>query len=175
MTTMVESGPGLSDCLQHDLAKAIKSESLQDRFDVGIQIRICLAEVTNHDFLYFLAAARDFFGIWPDRIHLYLNLRENTPKGQTRWDQQARAVIGRMLKRGLVEWVDCQGPVLGNPACGKPHLGLTALGQAQLSTWNRLGCSSHTHSSNCHAKRRRYRIKESHAGTFKGRKRKQKK
>jgi hypothetical protein len=113
--------------------------------------------VTNHDFLYFLSAARDFFGLWPDKVHLYFNLRENTPKGQTRWDQQARAVIGRMLKRGLIEWVDCPGPELGTPACGKPHLALTTLGQAHLSTWNRLGCSSHTHSSNCHAKRRKFR------------------
>ena len=68
--------------------------------------------MTNHDFLYFLAAARDFFGLWPDRFHLYLNLRENTPKGQTRWDQQARAVMSRMLRRGLIEWVDCPGPCL---------------------------------------------------------------
>ena len=113
-------------------------------------------KVTNHDFLYFLSAARDFFGLWPDRVLLYFNLRENTPKGQTRWDQQARAVIGRMLKRGLIEWIDCPGPVLGTPACGKPHLALTTLGQAQLSTWNRLGCGSHTHSANCHAKRRKF-------------------
>src|SRR5215472_12179351 len=129
--------------------------------------------VTNHDFLYFLAAARDFFGLWPDRVHLYFNLRENTPKGQTRWDQQARAVISRMLKRGLIEWVACPGPVLGKPACGKPHLALTTLGQAQLSSWNRLGCGSHTHSSACHAQRRKYRIKVSKNGNT--RKRKQKK
>jgi hypothetical protein len=29
MITMVESGPGLSNCLRHDLTKAIKSELVQ--------------------------------------------------------------------------------------------------------------------------------------------------
>ncbi len=114
--------------------------------------------MTNHDFLVFLAGARDFFGVWPDELQLYFNLRENTPKGQTRWDQQARAVMGRMLKRGLIEWVDCPGPVLGFKPCEKRHLALTTLGQAQLSSWNRLGCGSHTHSRNCHARKRRFDI-----------------
>ena len=123
--------------------------------------------VTNHDFLAFLAGARDFFGLWPDEIQLYFNLRENTPKAQTRWDQQARAVISRMLKRGLIEWVGCPGPALGFEPCEGRHLALTVLGQAQLSTWNRLGCGTHTHSANCHARKRRFKLSESKGGRSK--------
>jgi hypothetical protein len=62
--------------------------------------------MTKHEFLAFLNAARDFFGTWPPPPTLYLNLRENTPSGQARLDQQARPLIARMLKRGLLEWIE---------------------------------------------------------------------
>lgn len=114
--------------------------------------------MTNHDFLFFLSEARAFFGVWPDEPELYFNLRENTPKGQVRWDQQARAVMSRMLKRGLIEWIQCPGSSMGFEPCGKRHLALTALGQAQLETWNRLGCAAHTRSARCHARKRRFKL-----------------
>lgn len=117
---------------------------------------MCL--MTKHEFLAFVAAARDFYGVWPDEYGLYANLRENTPKGQARWDQQARAVIARMLKRGLIEWVCCPGPSVGAKPCENQHLALTALGAAQLETWNRMGCDAHTHSRQCHAPRRRFKL-----------------
>ena len=85
-----------------------------------------------HQIRYFLAAARDFFGLWPDRVLLYFNLRENTPKGQTRWDQQARAwtwtglavvlsaaglvwfkEAGIGVVIGLALWCCCAGPLAG--------------------------------------------------------------
>ena len=116
--------------------------------------------MTKHEFLAFLDAAHDFFGAWPPPPTLYLNLRENTPPGQARWDQQARPLIARMLKRGLLEWVPCPEARKKHPAnpCGKPHLALTALGKAQLDAWNELGCDAHTHSGHCHVRRRRFKL-----------------
>jgi hypothetical protein len=104
--------------------------------------------VTNHEFLLFLDASREHYGVWPDTQTLYADLRLNTPEGQVRWDQQARALIVRMLKKGLIRKFPCSGGVKG---CGKPHLGLTKLGEAQLETWNEMGCDAHTHVGNCHA------------------------
>lgn len=116
--------------------------------------------MTKHEFLAFLDAAHEFFGTWPPAPTLYLNLRENTPAGQARWDQQARPLIARMLKRGLLEWLPCPEARRKNPVnpCGKAHLALTALGKAQLDTWNHLGCDAHTHSGHCHVRGRRFKL-----------------
>ena len=108
--------------------------------------------VTNHEFLVFLDASHDHYGEWPHSQILYADLRLNTPEGQTRWDQQARALIVRMLKKGLIQKIPCPAGAKKRPgACGKPHLALTKLGEAQLEAWNEMGCDAHTHVDNCHA------------------------
>jgi hypothetical protein len=116
--------------------------------------------VTKHDFLYFLSEARKFYGSWPDPTTLYENLRINTPEGQARWDQQVRALIPRLLKRGLICWMPCEEVTkrvrAGSKRCGKPHLALTKLGEVQLATWNEMGCEAHTHTANCHASEREF-------------------
>jgi hypothetical protein len=116
--------------------------------------------VTKHDFLYFLSEARKFYRGWPDATTLYENLRINTPDGQARWDQQVRALIPRLLKRGLICWMSCEGATKRAPAgsrsCGKLHLALTKLGEVQLQTWNEMGCDAHTHTANCHASVREF-------------------
>jgi hypothetical protein len=104
--------------------------------------------VTKHEFLVFLDASRDHYKGWPDPPTLYADLRLNTPEGQVRWDQQARALIVRMLKKGLIQKIPCPG---GAKGCGKPHLAMTKLGEAQLEVWNEMGCDAHTHVGNCHA------------------------
>lgn len=116
--------------------------------------------MTKHEFLAFLAEAHDFFGVWPPPTTLYMNLRENTPPRQARWDQQARPLIARMVKRGLLEWIPCPEARKPKPlnTCGKPHLALTALGKAQLDAWNQLGCDAHTHTRHCHARKRRFKL-----------------
>jgi hypothetical protein len=116
--------------------------------------------MTKHEFLAFIDEAHGYYGAWPHPSVLYLNLRENTPPGQARWDQQARPLIARMLKRGLLEWLPCPEARKKNPInpCGKPHLALTTLGKAQLDAWNELGCDAHTHSRRCHVNRRRFKI-----------------
>ena len=107
--------------------------------------------VTKHEFLVFLAQSRDHYKAWPDPETFYADLRFNTPEGQVRWDQQARALIVRMLKKGLIEKIPCAEASKGRGKCGKPHMALTKLGEAQLETWNEMGCDSHTHVANCHA------------------------
>jgi hypothetical protein len=108
--------------------------------------------VTNHEFLVFLDASRDHYRAWPDTPTLYADLRLNTPEGQARWDQQARALIVRMLKKGLIQKIPCpSGRKKIAGACGKTHLALTKLGEAQLEAWNEMGCEAHTHVENCHA------------------------
>ncbi len=108
--------------------------------------------VTNHEFLVFLDASRDHYGAWPDPETLYADLRLNTSEGQVRWDQQARALIVRMLKKGLIRKIPCAEATKSRPGgCGKPHLALTKLGEAQLEAWNEMGCDAHTHVANCHA------------------------
>ncbi len=113
--------------------------------------------MTQHDFLFFLSEAHRFYGTWPDAQTLYENLRLNTPKGQARWDQQVRALIPRLLKRGLIRWMPCDGK--SESACGKPHLVMTNLGRAQLETWNEMGCEAHTHTASCHANEREFNFK----------------
>ena len=61
--------------------------------------------MTKHEFLTFLDAAQDFFGTWPPPPTLYLNLRQNTPPGQARWDQQARPLIARLTRPAAVDAV----------------------------------------------------------------------
>jgi hypothetical protein len=39
------------------------------------------------------------------------------------------------------------------PRCGQSHIALTALGFAQLNTWNELACEAHTRVKSCHAPR----------------------
>jgi hypothetical protein len=107
--------------------------------------------VTNHEFLVFLDASHDHYKAWPDPETLYADLRLNTPEGQARWDQQARALIVRMLKKGLIRKIPCPGAPKRVKGCGKPHLALTKLGEAQLEAWNEMGCEVHTHVGNCHA------------------------
>ncbi len=116
--------------------------------------------MTKHDFLYFLWEAREHYGCWPDKTTLYADLRINTPDGQARWDQQVRALIPRLVKRGLISWIPCiqanKRVPTGSKRCGKPHLALTKLGEAQLETWNEMGCDAHTHTANCHASEREF-------------------
>ena len=113
--------------------------------------------MTKHDFLAFLSGARAHYGAWPDKATLYADLRSNTPEGQARWDQQVRALIPRLLKRGLICEIPCRKATKGRPGgCGKPHLALTKLGEAQLETWNEMGCDAHTHTANCHASEREF-------------------
>jgi hypothetical protein len=116
--------------------------------------------VTKHEFLAFLSAAREFYGAWPNPETLYENLRLNTPEGQTRWDQQVRALIPRLVKRGLICWIPCEKAVKAKRGavqrCGKRHLALTKLGETQLETWNEMGCEAHTHTANCHASEREF-------------------
>lgn len=108
--------------------------------------------VTKHEFLAFLEDSHDHYGAWPDPETLYADLRLNTPEGQARWDQQARALILRMLKKGLIEKIPCAQATKGRAGgCGKPHLALTVLGKAQLDVWDDMGCEVHTHVANCHA------------------------
>ena len=113
--------------------------------------------VTKHDFLAFLAASRDNYRNWPDLPTLYADLRLNTPEGQARWDQQARALISRMLTKGLIQRIPCPG---GTRGCGNPHLALTKLGEAQLETWNEMGCEAHTHVAHCQAPDRDFGFKK---------------
>ncbi|HUO04645.1 MAG TPA: hypothetical protein VMU16_05555 [Candidatus Binataceae bacterium] len=109
--------------------------------------------MTKHEFLALLAESHEFYGQWTDDRTLYASLRLNTPRGQARWDQQARSLMPRLLKRGLIERVPCPETGKRTPqrSCGKQHTALTALGRAQLEAWNKLGCDAHTHVGNCHA------------------------
>jgi hypothetical protein len=121
--------------------------------------------VTKHEFLVFLAESFDHYGEWPAPELFYADLRFNTPEGQVRWDQQARALIVRMLKKGLIEKIPCAGAKKGRPeACKKPHLALTVLGRAQLDVWNDMGCDSHTHVANCHAADREFEFDKKKVG-----------
>jgi hypothetical protein len=57
-----------------------------------------------------------------------------------------------MLKKGLIEKIPCAEATKARTGrCGKAHLALTKLGEAQLETWNEMGCDAHTHVANCHA------------------------
>ena len=90
--------------------------------------------MTKHEFLVFLAQSRAHYRAWPDPETFYADLRYNTPDGEARWDQQARALIVRMLKKGFIEKIPCAEATKGRSGgCGKPHLALTALGKAQLN------------------------------------------
>jgi hypothetical protein len=121
--------------------------------------------VTKHEFLLFLAESHGHYGAWPDPETFYADLRSNTPEGQVRWDQQARALVARMLRKGLIRKIPCAEATKGRPGgCGKPHLALTALGTAQLDTWNEMGCDAHTHVANCHAPDRDFEFKKEKVG-----------
>lgn len=132
------------------VSRVVLSDGRRRALDLGIQICFCIP-VTNHEFLVFLAASHEHYGAWPDPQTLYAYLRLNTPEGQVRWDQQARALIVRMLKKGLIRKIPCAEATSRPGGCGKAHLALTKLGEAQLETWNEMGCDAHTHVGNCHA------------------------
>ena len=118
--------------------------------------------MTKHDFLALLAESYEFYGrSWADEATLYANLRLNTPEEQTRWDQQARSLIPRLLKRGMIERIPCPNTRDKTvEACGRPHIALTALGRAQLEAWDQLGCDAHTHTGQCHAPDRDFNFRK---------------
>jgi hypothetical protein len=115
--------------------------------------------VTNHDFLFFLHESFEHYGGWPHPRVIAIDLRANTPRGQAPWDRQARPIMARMLKKGLIEKIPCRRAGDGGvQRCGQPHIALTELGFAQLKTWNELGCEAHTHVKSCHASRRKLKM-----------------
>jgi hypothetical protein len=121
-----------------------------------LRIQICIHRiVTNHEFLAYLAGAFEHYSGWPHPRVIAIDLRANTPAGQAPWDRQARAIMARMLKKGIIAKVPCRGARRrGRPAsgrCGQMHISLTDLGWAQLKTWDELGCRAHTHVGRCHA------------------------
>src|SRR5262249_22302372 len=123
-----------------------------DAYRIQIGIR---HDMTNHEFLFFLNAAYEYYEAWPHPRVLAVDLRANTPDDQAPWDRQARPIMARMLRKGLIAKVPCRAAHKGNAnglqKCGQMHIAMTELGFAQLKAWNELGCEAHSHSGHCHA------------------------